>query len=52
MTVNVGIRFDYQTDYANADAVPASPFYGKPTYAGVYNGVTYTGASRSTSCRR
>ena len=45
MTVNLGIRFDYQTDYANPNTAPASPFYGKATYAGVYNGVTYTGAN-------
>jgi hypothetical protein len=44
MTVNLGIRFDYQTDYANPNTAPPSPFYGKATYAGVYNGVTYSGA--------
>ena len=45
MTINLGIRFDYQTDYANPNVAPASPFYGKASYAGVYNGVTYTGAT-------
>ncbi len=45
LTVNLGIRFDHQSDFAEANTAPASPFYGKATYAGVYNGVTYTGAS-------
>jgi hypothetical protein len=44
MTVNLGIRFDYQTDKANPANVPANPFYGQATFAGVYSGVTYTGA--------
>ena len=43
MTIIAGLRFDYQTDYANAATVSASPFYGQATYAGVYKGVTYTG---------
>ncbi len=43
MTLNLGFRYDYQTDFANAAQVGASPFYGQATYAGVYNGVTYTG---------
>jgi hypothetical protein len=43
VTVIAGFRFDYQTDFANAANVAASPFYGQATYAGVYNGVTYTG---------
>jgi len=42
-TVIAGIRFDYQTDYANAANVAPSPFFGQATYAGAYNGVTYTG---------
>jgi hypothetical protein len=44
MTVNAGIRFDYQTDEAHEASVVAHPFYNQPTYAGVYNNVTYTGA--------
>jgi len=44
MTVNVGFRYDYQTDEAHAADVAAHPFYGKATYAGDYSGVTYTGA--------
>ena len=44
LTVNAGIRFDSQTDFANPANVDASQFLGKPTFAGVYNGVTYTGA--------
>ncbi len=43
-TVSLGLRFDYQTDFANAADVSASPFFGQATYAGVYNGVTYPGA--------
>lgn len=43
VTVNAGIRFDYQTDYANPATVKASPFYGQATFAGVYSGATYTG---------
>jgi len=42
-TVIAGVRFDYQTDFANAATVAASPFYGQPTFAGVYNNVTYAG---------
>ena len=42
-TVIAGVRFDYQTDYANAANVAQSPFFGQATFAGVYNGVTYTG---------
>lgn len=37
LTVNAGFRFDYQTDFANPADVAASPFYGQPTFAGVYN---------------
>ncbi|HSK09994.1 MAG TPA: hypothetical protein VK911_10470, partial [Vicinamibacterales bacterium] len=37
LTLNVGFRFDYQTDYANPADVAASPFYGKNTFAGNYN---------------
>lgn len=42
--INLGLRFDYQTDFANEAKVDASPFYGKTTYAGEYNGVSYPGA--------
>jgi len=45
LTVNLGIRFDHQSDYADPNTAPANPFYGKATYAGVYSGVTYTGAT-------
>ena len=45
LTVNFGIRFDHQSDFADPNTAPASPFFGKATYAGVYNGVTYTGAN-------
>jgi len=44
LTVNVGLRFDYQTDFANAEKAAASPFYGQATYVGTYKGTTYTGA--------
>lgn len=43
VTINAGFRFDYQTDYANPATVAASPFFNQSTFAGVYNGVTYTG---------
>jgi len=43
LTLNLGVRFDYQTDFANAADVAAHPFYGQPTFSGVYGGVTYTG---------
>ena len=42
-TLNVGVRFDYQTDSVDPMSIDASPFYGQPTYSGVYQGVTYTG---------
>jgi hypothetical protein len=45
LTLNLGFRFDHQTDFANAANVDASVFYGKPTFAGVYNGTTYPGAA-------
>jgi hypothetical protein len=44
MTVNLGLRYDYQTDFANPNTAPASPFFGKATYVGDFGGVTYTGA--------
>ena len=59
MTINVGIRYDYQTDYANPANVAASEMFGKNTFAGTYNdgglfagryNGTYRGC-RSTSCR-
>src|SRR5262249_47125716 len=42
-TIIAGVRFDYQTDKAHPATVAASPFFGQPTFAGVYNNVTYTG---------
>ena len=54
VTINVGFRFDYQTDYANAADVAASWAFGKSTFAGTYAGPTsslakyngpYTGAT-------
>ena len=45
LTIIGGLRYDYQTDAASATGVDATPFYGQPTYAGVYGGVTYTGAA-------
>lgn len=44
MTINVGLRFDYQNDGANPQQADAHQFFGKATYAGEYNGVTYPGA--------
>jgi carboxypeptidase family protein/TonB-dependent receptor-like protein len=43
LVVNLGVRWDYQSDEAHAADVAANPFYGQPTFKGVYNGVTYTG---------
>jgi hypothetical protein len=37
VTVNMAIRFDYQTDFANRAQVAAHPFYGQRTFTGVYN---------------
>ena len=31
LTINAGVRFDYQTDYAKAVSVTADPFYGQAT---------------------
>lgn len=45
LTVIASVRFDYQYDLVDPSSVDASPFFGKPTYAGVYKGVTYTGAA-------
>jgi hypothetical protein len=42
-TINAGFRFDHQHDYASPTAVPASPFHGQPTYAGLYLGTRFTG---------
>jgi hypothetical protein len=44
LVVTAGLRYDYQTDFANEANVSASPFFGQRTYAGVHNNVTYTGA--------
>ena len=43
LTVSVSMPFHYTADDANPAEVGASPFYGQPTFAGVFNGVTYTG---------
>jgi hypothetical protein len=43
LTLNAGIRFDYQTDAVDPMSIEASRFYGQPTFTGVHNGVTYTG---------
>jgi hypothetical protein len=54
LTVNLALRFDYQTDYANKATAAAHPFYGQATFAGTYNdgglfagryNGTYTGAT-------
>ncbi len=45
LVVTAGLRYDYQTDFANEANVSASPFFGQRTYAGVYNNVTYPGAA-------
>ena len=42
LTANIGIRYDYQTDFANAEDVPATPFFGDATFAGVYTAPTST----------
>jgi carboxypeptidase family protein len=42
-TIIAGLRFDYQTDYANPATVAASPLFGQATFAGVYSGATYSG---------
>ena len=34
LTVNLGLRFDHQSDFADPNTAPASPFFGKATYAG------------------
>jgi hypothetical protein len=54
VTVNLGVRFDFQTDYVNPADVAASPFYSEATFSGTYNDNgqyghkydgTYTGAT-------
>lgn len=45
LTAIVALRYDYQYDMVDANTVAASEFFGKPTYAGVYSGTTYTGAA-------
>jgi hypothetical protein len=38
LTINAGVRFDYQSDYAGAASVGAVPFYGQTTrYGQVFN---------------
>ena len=48
MTVNVGVRFDYQTDESRAGKVPAVPFVGQPTFSGT---MTYCSAPTPTGCQ-
>ena len=51
MTLNLGLRYDYQTDFANGASVPANPFYGKATFSGVYvpgTGISSTWAGTYT----
>lgn len=43
VTITAGFRFDHQHDHTNSATVPASPFYGQPTYTGVSGGTAYTG---------
>ncbi|MFB3855112.1 MAG: carboxypeptidase regulatory-like domain-containing protein [Vicinamibacterales bacterium] len=53
MTINLGLRFDFQTDFVNPAKVAAHEFFGQSTFAGEYNdgglfagryNGTYTGA--------
>ncbi len=37
LTVNLAVRFDYQTDFANPATSAAHQFFGQKTFAGVYN---------------
>jgi hypothetical protein len=37
LTINLALRFDYQTDFANPATVDAHPFNGQATFAGTYN---------------
>lgn len=38
LTINVGLRFDFQTDYVGAASVGTTPFYGQTTrYGQVFN---------------
>jgi hypothetical protein len=37
------VRFDYQTDAVDPMSIDSGMFHGQATFAGVYNGVTYTG---------
>jgi hypothetical protein len=45
LTLLLGVRYDYQTDYANAAQVAASPFFGQATFKGTYKGIDYPGAA-------
>ncbi len=45
LTVNAGFRMDFQTDQSAPESIAANPFYGQATFAGVYQGTTYTGAT-------
>jgi hypothetical protein len=48
LTINFGIRFDYQTDESRPGTVPAVPFYGQPTFAGTAQ--YCTDPTKPTSC--
>jgi hypothetical protein len=53
LTLNLGLRVDFQTDWAEPQTIEASPFYGQATFAGTYCSkpsdpktcATYTGES-------
>ena len=48
LTINVGIRFDYQGDNSRAATVPAVPFFGQASYSGT---MTYCSSPTSaTTC--
>jgi hypothetical protein len=47
VTLNLGIRFDYQTDESRAGTVPGSPFFGDTTFAGT---MQYCTSPTATGC--
>ena len=49
LTVNLGFRYDYQTDYANPASVPASPFFGMSTFAGDFTAAMATARAVSST---
>ncbi|MFB3855314.1 MAG: carboxypeptidase regulatory-like domain-containing protein [Vicinamibacterales bacterium] len=49
LTLNLGFRVDFQTDEVQPNSVAASPFFGQPTFAGVYDdGGAYNGLYNGT----